>query len=224
MIKMKSKRQSVRRSKTRSTQRLLPVRKQGSVNASQEAEIDASIGTKIRHTRLLNSVTLKQVAEAAGCSESAISRIENGLANPSLNMVHRIAAALGLTVGRLFALEEDSDHIVVRSGKRPMIETDQVHKGKGLRLEPLIANATGHLLECHINHIDPGARSDGDLKHEGEEFGYVLQGEMELTVAGRPFVVEAGDSFCFRSERPHSWHNKSKKIVKILWVNTPPSF
>src|ERR1700753_832305 len=107
MIKMKSRRQSVRRSKTRSTQRLLPVRKQGSVNTSQETAIDASIGTKIRHTRLLNSVTLKQVAEAAGCSESAISRIENGLANPSLNMVHRIAAALGLTVGRLFALEED---------------------------------------------------------------------------------------------------------------------
>jgi transcriptional regulator with XRE-family HTH domain len=192
--------------------------------ASNGLGAEVRVGTKIRHTRLLNALTLKQVAEGAGCSESVLSKIENGRANPSLKMIHRIAAALGVTVGRLFAQEDDAEHIVARAGKRPMLETDQVHKGKGLRLEPLIANVAGHLLECHINHIEPGARSDGDLRHDGEEFGYMLEGSIELTVAGRRYTVEAGDSFCFRSERPHSWCNKSKTLAKILWINTPPSF
>src|SRR5258708_28133086 len=96
-----------------------------------ELGAEVRIGTKIRHTRLLNALTLKQVAKTAGCSESVLSKIENGRANPSLKMVHRIAAALGVTVGRLFAQEDDAEHIVARAGKRPMIETDQVHKGEG---------------------------------------------------------------------------------------------
>jgi transcriptional regulator with XRE-family HTH domain len=192
--------------------------------ASNGLDAEVRVGTKIRHTRLLNALTLKQVAEAVGCSESVLSKIENGRANPSLKMIHRIAAALGVTVGRLFAQEDDAEHIVARAGKRPMLETDQVHKGKGLRLEPLIANVAGHLLECHINHIEPGARSDGDLQHDGEEFGYMLEGSIELTVGGRRYLIETGDAFCFRSERPHSWRNRSKIPVKILWINTPPSF
>jgi transcriptional regulator with XRE-family HTH domain len=192
--------------------------------ASNGLAAEGRVGTKIRHTRLLNALTMKQVAETAGCSESVLSKIENGRANPSLKMIHRIAAALGVTVGRLFAQEDDAEHIVARAGKRPMLETDQVHKGKGLRLEPLIANVAGHLLECHINHIEPGARSDGDLQHDGEEFGYVLEGSIELTVGGRRYLIETGDAFCFRSERPHSWSNRSKIPVKILWINTPPSF
>jgi transcriptional regulator with XRE-family HTH domain len=192
--------------------------------ASKGLAAEGRVGTKIRHTRLLNALTMKQVADAAGCSESVLSKIENGRANPSLKMIHRIAAALGVTVGRLFAQEDDAEHIVARAGKRPMLETDQVHKGKGLRLEPLIANVAGHLLECHINHIEPGARSDGDLQHDGEEFGYVLEGSIELTVGGRRYLIETGDAFCFRSERPHSWRNRSKTPVKVLWINTPPSF
>src|SRR5260370_33770182 len=102
------------------------------------------VGTKIRHTRLLHSMTLKQLADAAKCSESVLSKIENGRANPSLKMVQRVATALGVTVSRLFVQEDDSEHIVARAGKRPIMETDQVHPGKGLRLEPLIANVSGH--------------------------------------------------------------------------------
>jgi transcriptional regulator with XRE-family HTH domain len=186
--------------------------------------VEFRVGTKIRHTRLLHSMTLKQLADAAKCSESLLSKIENGRANPSLKMMQRVATALGITVGRMFAQDDDGEHIVARAGKRPIMETDQVHTGKGLRLEPLIANVSGHLLECHINHIEPGARSDGNLQHDGEEFGYVLEGSVELTVGGRRFLVMKGDSFCFRSERPHSWRNDGKSVARILWINTPPSF
>jgi transcriptional regulator with XRE-family HTH domain len=67
------------------------------------------IGTKIRFTRRLRSLTLKEVAAATGCSESLLSKIENGHASPSLKMLQRLTHALGLTIGNLFAQEADPD-------------------------------------------------------------------------------------------------------------------
>lgn len=182
------------------------------------------VGTKLRHTRLMKGLTLKQLAEAARCSESLLSKIENGRANPSLRMIQRIASALGITIGELFAEDDDPTHVVARFGHRMMIETDQVRRGSGTVLERLIPYAPGHLLQGNIHHIEPGGGSDGELVHEGEDFGYVLEGEVELLVAGRSYMLRDGDSFCFRSSLPHAYRNRGGSRARILWLNTPPTF
>jgi transcriptional regulator with XRE-family HTH domain len=66
--------------------------------ASEDGEVH--VGAKVRHTRRLRGLTLKEVADQAGCSESLLSKIENGRATPSLKMLQRLASALGLTVGK----------------------------------------------------------------------------------------------------------------------------
>ena len=91
-------------------------------------------------------------------------------------------------------------------------------------LERLIPYAEGHLLQGNIHHIEPGGGSEGDLEHEGEDFGYVLEGEIELVVASRKYLLRAGDSFCFRSEHPHSYRNPGRQGARVLWLNTPPTF
>ncbi len=182
------------------------------------------IGPRMKHTRLLKGMTLRQLADAAGCSESLLSKIENGRANPSLKMIHRVASALSMPVAGLFQQESDPDSVVLRHGERPVVETDQVRRGEGVQLEAVIPNAPGHLLSGYINHIEPGGGSAGDLQHEGEEFGYVLEGEIELKVSGRRHRIGVGDCFHFRSERPHSYRNVGKKTARILWLNTPPTF
>jgi transcriptional regulator with XRE-family HTH domain len=182
------------------------------------------IGAKIRHTRLLKGLTLRSLAVTAQCSESLLSKIENGRANPSLNMVHRIASALGTPVSGLFQHTGDPDEIVLRSGQRPIIETDQVRRGNGVQLEVVIPTAAGHLLSGYINHIKPGGGSESVIQHDGEEFGYVLEGEIELNVATHRYRLTAGDTFHFRSELAHSYRNIGKKNARILWLNTPPTF
>jgi quercetin dioxygenase-like cupin family protein len=177
------------------------------------------IGTRIRFTRRLRSLTLKEVAAATGCSESLLSKIENGHALPSLKILQRLTHALGLTIGQLFAQAADPNDIVMRAVTRVTFDT-----GDGGKSEPLAPHAGGHMLECHLHHYAPGCDSGGDLQHEGEEFGYVLEGEIELTVAGRHYVASAGDSFLFRSERPHSFRNKGKQEARVVWINTPPTF
>ena len=195
-------------------------KKKGPVVDSPEIRV----GLKMKHTRLLKGLTLKQLAELAGCSESLLSRIENGNANPSIKMMHRVALALGMPVSGLFQENVDSSDVVMRHGERPTVGTDQVRRGKGSKLEALIPSGRVNLLSGYINDIEPGGGSEGVLQHEGEEFGYVLDGEIELTVDNRSYQLREGDSFYFRSERPHSYINNRKKVARVLWVNTPPSF
>jgi transcriptional regulator with XRE-family HTH domain len=171
---------------------------------------------------LLKGLTLKKLADRAGCSESLLSRIENGNANPSIKTMHRVARALDMPVSGLFQAGGDDDsNVVLRQGERPTVQAGQ---GKGHRLEALISSRRGNLLSGYINDIDPGGGSEGVISHEGEEFGYVLDGEIELIVDKRRYQVRPGDSFYFRSERPHSYTNNRKKVARIIWLNTPPTF
>jgi len=185
---------------------------------------EVRVGPKMKHTRLLKGLTLKQLADAAGCSVSLLSKIENGRANPSLKMIHRVATALGMPVAGLFQPQGDPDNVVLREGERPVIATDQVRSGHGIQLEAIIPAASGHLLSGYINHIEPGGGSEGELRHEGEEFGYVLAGEIELKVGGRRYQIGPGDCFHFRSEKSHSYRNTGGQVARILWLNTPPTF
>ena len=68
------------------------------------------------------------------------------------------------------------------------------------------------------------ATNGGEIKHVGEEVGFVIEGEFELTVGDRSYRLKAGDSFFFRSNQPHSYRNPSSVAARVLWVNTPPTF
>ena len=167
---------------------------------------------------------LKDVAEIVGCSESLLSKLENGHANPSVQMLHRIARALEINVASLFAEDDSTEGIVTRADDRPLIDTEQSRGGHGVRIQRLIPYASGHLLQGNIHIIDPGGESTGYLEHVGEEVGYVIEGEIELVVGDEAISLRAGDSFCFRSERPHRYSNPGKSVARIVWVNTPPTF
>jgi transcriptional regulator with XRE-family HTH domain len=184
--------------------------------------VEGRVGLKMKHARLLRGLTLKKLAERAECSESLLSRVENGSANPSIKTMHRVALALDLPVSGLFqGSDDDDDNVVLREGERPVV---QAGRGKGHKLEALIPNRRGNLLSGYINDIDPGGGAEGIITHEGEEFGYILDGELELIVDKKKYRLRAGDSFYFRSERPHSYTNRHSKMARVLWINTPPTF
>jgi transcriptional regulator with XRE-family HTH domain len=187
------------------------------------ADREARIGAKVKHGRMVRGITLRQLAEEAGCSESLLSKIENNKAMPSFGTLHRIAAALGTNVSVLFSAGSEGAQVVSRAGERPVIVTDQLRTGKGVQLERLIPYAREYLLQSNIHLIAPGGRTDA-ISHAGEEIGYVLEGEIELTIDGNRYCAKTGDSFHFRSELPHAYRNVGTKPARVLWVNTPPTF
>ena len=182
------------------------------------------LGVRLKLARQTKQMTLKNLAASAGCSESLLSKIENGKASPSLPMLHRLVEALGTNIGRMFEEVDGEEGIVFRAGQRPFITLDPLRQGDGITLERVIPYSVGHLLQCNIHHIDAGGSSAGPIQHVGEEVGYVVAGEVELIVDDLSFRLFEGDSFAFQSGRPHHYCNPGTERASIFWVNTPPTF
>lgn len=184
-----------------------------------------SLGVRLRLARQMKGLTLKELAESSGCSESLLSKVENGKVLPSLPMIHRVVQVLETNISWLFDEPADDESVIFRQGTRPVITLDK-HKGtsRGLMLERIIPYKDGHLLQCNIHHLEIGGQSGETITHEGEEVGYILTGIVELTLNGDTFRLETGDGFCFRSNIPHSYRNMGDDAASILWVCTPPTF
>ena len=182
------------------------------------------IGVRVRHARMTKGMRLKEVATRAGCSESLLSKVENYKVTPSLHMLHRVAEALGITIGELFGPGNEPDRVVTKAGERPLVTLDPLRRGTGIQLERLIPYSRDHLLQGNVHVLAPGATTDGTIEHSGEEIGYVLEGRIELTIGGKSYVVETGDSFHYRSELPHGYRNLGPGQARVLFINTPPTF
>ncbi len=184
----------------------------------------ARLGTRLRLARQTLGLTLKALADDANCSESLLSKIENGKTSPSLPMLHRLVKVLGTNIGWMFEEADGEEGIVFRAGARPLISLDPLRRGDGISLERVIPYSPGHLLQCNIHHVEEEGESAGPIEHVGEEVGYVISGEVELIVGDRVFALGPGDAFVFRSDLPHHYRNIGAGRASIFWVNTPPTF
>jgi transcriptional regulator with XRE-family HTH domain len=184
------------------------------------------IGARLKHARLNRRTSLRQLADEVGCTESFLSKVENDKVRPSLTMLHKIVQSLDISIATLFTENADpsSPVTVLSSGKRTMLTTEHTRQGKGITLESLLPVSLATLLEANIHHVAPSGSSRGLIVHQGEEMGFVLEGELELTIDGKVVHLNQGDSFFFYSHLPHGYRNLGKVPARILWVNTPPSF
>jgi quercetin dioxygenase-like cupin family protein/DNA-binding XRE family transcriptional regulator len=197
-------------------------------NAAAE-EPDASalelhVGARLRHARLLNRMRLKDVAEGAKCSESMLSKIENDRAVPSLTTLHRLCKTLNLSISALLNKDLVEPWTILRRGERAVIGHASGTGSEGVKAEVLIPSADGRLLEGFVVVIEPGGHTAGILQHKGEEVGYIIEGQLELTLGDEVHLLNAGDSFYFPSDLPHAYRNPGKTLMRAVWINTPPTF
>ncbi|WP_342050640.1 MULTISPECIES: helix-turn-helix domain-containing protein [unclassified Cupriavidus] len=178
----------------------------------------ATLGLRLKHARLVAGLTLLQVARKADCSESLLSKLERGLATPSLAMLHRLAVALDTNIAALTSEEAPLDSPIRRAGERHVI------RAGGIALERLVLPQRGGLLQANIHIVSPGEASDGQIVHAGEEVGYVLEGTLELMLGDETYVIQAGDAFHFPSHVAHGYRNVGTGIARVLWVNSPATF
>jgi transcriptional regulator with XRE-family HTH domain len=205
-------------------------RKKSALSADQQQidnkppAVDDHVGVRLRHARMTRRMTLRELAEKAGCSESLLSKIENGRALPSFGTLHRIIGVLGLTMGQLFVKTDGPFGIVSRAGERQALAFHPLRTSVGVIFEQLVPSNQGSLLEGSIQTIAPGAGGDTLITHAGEEVGYVIEGTIELTVDKTTYVLNAGDSCSFRSELPHGLRNPGPNPARVIVINTPPTF
>ncbi len=186
------------------------------------ADATGQLGDKLRHLRRKSGLTLKQLGELTGCSESMLSKAERGHVVPSLDLLSRIAMQLGTSVAGLFVEAPERSCFVYKEGERPKLELGSAaHQGHTL-LERLIPYAQGRQLNANLHVVPPGGGSAGVLSHDGEEVGFVIEGYIEITVDSETHLVGPGGSFFFHSELPHRYRNIGTTTARIVWVNSPP--
>jgi len=179
------------------------------------------IAEKIKALRLANRMSLKQLASKAGCTDVYLSQLEKGHANPSLMILKKIASALAVKVVDLFVEPEtEEDEVVMKEGGRMNIN---FRRGDA-KLQMLVRSIRNKRMQPFCTTIRHGGGSKGFYSHIGEEFGIVLQGELELNLNGKVYRVKKNESFYFSSHEPHSFSNPGRRKTVVIWVVSPPSF
>jgi quercetin dioxygenase-like cupin family protein len=170
----------------------------------------------LRQLRSRRRLSLAQVAQGVGISVGFLSALERSQMSGSVGTLRKLARFYKTNILDFFNASGASGR-QVRPADRKVLEA-----GAGVRMELLAwGNA---VMEPHLFRIAPEAGSGDSYSHEGEEFIYVLRGDLEITVDGEEYRLKPGDSFYFESATQHRWKNPGRKETLVLWVNTPPTF
>ena len=175
------------------------------------------IGTKIKRLRQQLSLSQAELADRCELTKGYISQLENDLTSPSIATLMDILSALGTDLAEFFKKEDE---------KRIVFSTNDFieKKDDGMTLDWIIANAQKNQMEPSLVTLEPNSQTFDDFPHEGEEFGYVLEGKICITLDKNKHVCKKGESFYFSASTQHHISNVGKTKAKFLWVSTPPNF
>jgi DNA-binding transcriptional MerR regulator/mannose-6-phosphate isomerase-like protein (cupin superfamily) len=191
------------------------LKREGKVRPAADGNAGA-IGARLRQLRSRRKLSLAQVAEAVGISVGFLSAMERSQMTGSVGTLRKLARFYKTNILDFFDAKDVSSRRV-RPEERKVLEA-----GVGVRMELLAWGNT--VMEPHLFRIAPEAGSGDSYTHDGEEFIYVLRGDLEIAVDGEEYRLKPGDSFYFESTTPHRWKNPGRKETWLLWVNTPPTF
>ena len=175
------------------------------------------IGSKLKEIRTLKGLTQEELADRAELSKGFISQLERNLTSPSIATLTDILQCLGTTLGEFFN-ETPEEQVVF--GKADYFEKYDAELKNEIRW--IIPNAQKNMMEPILITLEAGGSTYPDNPHEGEEFGYVLKGEIVINLGKERLKAKAGESFYYTPDKEH--YITSKKGAEILWVSDPPSF
>ncbi|MGI5947378.1 MAG: helix-turn-helix domain-containing protein [Lachnospiraceae bacterium] len=175
------------------------------------------IGAKLKELRILNGLTQEELADRTELSKGFISQLERDLTSPSIATLMDILQCLGTSIGEFF--NETAEKQIV-FGKNDFFEKEDPQFSNSVRW--LIPNAQKNSMEPILLTLKAGGSTCQDVPHEGEEFGYVLQGSISIHVGSAVYKAKKGDAFYYSCEKPH--YLTSKTGASVLWVSSPPSF
>ena len=175
------------------------------------------IGSKIKALRIVNGLTQEELADRAELSKGFISQLERNLTSPSIATLADILQCLGVSVSEFFA--EDSEEQVVYADEDYF---EKIDSELGSKIEWIIPNAQKNVMEPIRLTLSAGGQTYPDNPHEGEEFGFVLEGEITIHIGKKTHCAKAGESFYYTPARKH--YIASEKGAQLIWVSSPPSF
>lgn len=175
------------------------------------------IGQKIKELRILRGLTQEELANRCELTKGYISQLENDVTEPSISTLEDILLSLGSSFSEFFS--EEKEEKIIFSKEDYFEKTEENHKIKWL-----VVNSQKNEMEPILVELLKGAETEKDLPHEGEEFGYVLQGKIELIIGNNIYKCAKGETFYFVPNKTHYIKNISEGETKLIWISSPPNF
>lgn len=190
-------------------------------NGAEESAHPLDLGQRVRELRKARKWTLEQAAQQAGLARSTLSKVENGQMSPTYEALKKLAVGLGITVPQLFT-PSSKDQV---NGRLAVTRTGEgsAHITTTYEHELLADQLTKKQMLPYRARIR--ARSfdefEGWIRHDGEEFLYVLTGTVRLfTEYYEPIDLKRGESAYYDASMGHNVISTSAEDATILWVTT----
>jgi len=182
------------------------------------------VGAKIRGFRESKNISVEEIAQRSGLSVEQINSIENDVNLPSLGPLIKIARALGVRLGTFMDDNDALGPVVCRAADREANTSISFSNGatdarKHMEYHPLAQQKAGRHMEPFVIDINPEQNPEFQLSaHEGEEFIFVMSGEVEIIYGKDKYTLHEGDSIFYDSIVKHHVHGAPGKSAKILAV------
>lgn len=178
------------------------------------------IGEKLRRLRMLRGLTQEELADRCELSKGFISQVERDLASPSIATLTDMLESLGSSLNSFFN-DKEAEKIVYTSQDMFIKEAEETLHGS---ITWLVNDAQKNSMEPILVEMAEGGETQMLPPHDGEEFGFVLTGSIQIVIGDKRHKAKAGDSFCIHPHAPHQLKNAGKSKAKVLWISTPPMF
>jgi transcriptional regulator with XRE-family HTH domain len=187
---------------------------------------DNQVGEKIRQLRESKGISIEELAEKSQISLDLVERLEDNAVIPSLSPLLKIAKVLDVRLGTFLDDAPQTGPVVVKSGKS---ENVMRFSGKNSNLKDstldfysLASGKTDRHMEPFLIDVHPPETEDYQLSsHEGEEFIFVMNGEIEVLYGKETYLVSEGDSIYYDSVVPHDLHAHGGDAKILAVVYTP---
>lgn len=181
------------------------------------AEVNSYIGKRIRDLRNQNGLTQQELADRTELTKGFISQLERGQVSASVVTLFDLIECLGTTPAEFFGEEEEQ---VVYSEQEYFEKIDEA----GNSIQWVVPAAQKNQMEPLLVVLQPHSGLDEDKPHDGEEFGFLISGRLNLYLGEKVWHVRAGESFYYSASSNHRITNPGNRPAKFVWISSPPSF
>ncbi len=176
-----------------------------------------NLGNKIKERRKLLMLTQQELANRCELTKGYISQLESNSVSPSLETLELILEVLGTNLSDFF--KDDSNQKIIFTK-----EEQYEKKFDSYNQTWLIPTAQEHVMEPIYVELEKNGETFHDYPHAGEEFGYVIEGEIKVYYGDEVLICKSGESFYFVANKNHYIENNTDSVAKVIWVSCPPNF
>lgn len=176
-----------------------------------------NLGNKIKERRKLLMLTQQELANRCELTKGYISQLESNSVSPSLETLELILEVLGTNLSDFF--KDDSNQKIIFTK-----EEQYEKKFDSYNQTWLIPTAQEHVMEPIYVVLEKFGETFHDYPHAGEEFGYVIEGEIKVYYGDEVLICKSGESFYFVANKNHYIENNTDSVAKVIWVSCPPNF